>query len=57
MRMGKYVVEVTQVHRYEVEVESGNEYDALELVREMDTDQLEEFEIDARWDFEVVEEK
>ena len=55
--MGKFVVEVIETHTYQVEVESGNEFDALELVREFDTDQLEEYEIDARWDFEVIEEK
>lgn len=55
--MPKYVVEVTQIHRYEVVVESGDEYDALEVVREYDADELEQFEVDARWDFEVVGEE
>lgn len=54
--MKKYLVECIETHRYEVIIEATSDDEALDLVRDMDTDQLEEFEVDARWDYQTFEE-
>ena len=54
--MPKFTVQCVETHTYEVTVEADDEMDAIDIVRDYDTDQLEEFEVDARWDYEVIEE-
>lgn len=52
--MNRFTVLVTQRNEFVVQVYAGNESQAIDLVRELDSDQMEEYETDARWDYEVV---
>lgn len=51
--MAKYIVEVENIHIYEVEVEANDEAEAQDKVRDLDwiADDFEPFEVDARWTF------
>ena len=49
-----FTVVVTQTNEYVVEIEAPNEHDAINLVRDFDSDEIMEYETDARWDYEVV---
>jgi hypothetical protein len=54
--MPKYIIECVETHRYEVTVEANNDIEAIDMVRDLDTDQIEEFEVDARWDYQAFKE-
>lgn len=52
--MAKFIVLVTQVNEFEVEIEANDESHAIDLVRDFDGDEMLEYETDARWDYEVI---
>lgn len=52
--LNRFTVLVTQRNEFVVQVYAGNESEAIDLVRDLDSDQIEEYETDARWDYEVV---
>lgn len=49
--MEKIIVEVVETRTYAVEVEAKDESEAIELVRDYDGDDLEQFETGIRWDY------
>lgn len=52
--MNRFTVLVTQRNEFVVQVYAGNESQAIDLVRDLDGDEIMEYETDARWDYEVV---
>lgn len=50
----KFTIEATRIHYYTVEIEADNEDEALEEVRSWISDDFEDYETNAEWDFEVV---
>ena len=51
--MPKYTVAVERHYYYEVPVEADNEYEAREKVRDYEIEDLEPFETNAWFDFEL----
>lgn len=51
--MPKFIIEVTQINEFEVEVEANDEQHAIDLVRDFDGDEMLEYETDARWEYVV----
>lgn len=52
--MNRFTVLVTQRNEFVVQVYAGSEIEAIDFVRDMDSDQIEEYETDASWDYEIV---
>lgn len=50
--MPKYTVTVERHYSYEVPVEANDEYEAREIVRNYDIEDLEPYETNAYFDFE-----
>lgn len=55
--MKKYTIQCIQTNEFIVEVYATKEIEAIDLVRDLDSDQIEEYETDARWDYYVVGEE
>jgi hypothetical protein len=55
--MRRYTIAVTQVNEFEVEVYAPNEHDAINLARDLDSDEVMEYQTDARWEYQVVGEE
>jgi hypothetical protein len=51
--MAKMVVRATLTKNYEVEVEAKDGMDAIKKLDDWIADDFEDFEVDARWDFEA----
>ena len=52
--MEKFDFEVIRTYRYRVPIEATDYYDALEIIRDFEIEDLEPFEVDAKFDFELV---
>lgn len=52
--MSKYTIEVNRHYTYEVTVEASDEFEAIDLVRDYEIEDLEEFETDAYFNFDVI---
>ena len=52
--MSKYTVEVNRHYTYEVTIEAEDEFEAVELVRDYEIEDLEPHEVDAYFNFDVV---
>lgn len=52
--MPKYTVQVIQTNEFIVEVEAEDESKAIEFCQDLDSDEIMEYETDARWDYLVV---
>ncbi len=53
--MPKYIVTVERHYSYEVPVEASDEYEAREMVRDYEIEDLEPFETDAYFDFQLAQ--
>lgn len=51
--MPKYIVTVKRHYSYEVPVEAKDEYEAREMVRDYEIEDLEPYETNAYFDFEL----
>lgn len=51
--MAKFIVTATSTKVYEVEVEAEDEMAAIKSLDDWIADDFEEYEVDARWDFEA----
>ena len=51
--MAKYIVEATLTKHYEVPVEAEDAMKAIESLDEWISDDFEDFEVGAKWDFEA----
>lgn len=52
--MNRFTVLVTQRNEFVIQVYAGSESEAIGVVRNLDSDEIMEYETDARWDYEVV---
>lgn len=52
--MATYKIEAKREHWYTVEIEATDEADALEQIRDWISDDFEDYETRAQWDFEVI---
>lgn len=52
--MAKYKVCATRTHEYEVEVEANSEDEAITKLDDWISDDFEDFEVSAKWDFVAV---
>lgn len=52
--MNRFTVLVTQRNEFVIEVYARSESEAIGVVRNLDSDEIDEYETDARWDYEVV---
>lgn len=52
--MPTYTIVFTQTNEFEIEIDAPNEHDAINLVRDLDSDEVSEYQVDARWDYQVV---
>jgi hypothetical protein len=53
--MAKYKVCATRTHEYEVEVEANSEDEAITKLDDWISDDFEDFEVNAKWDFSAME--
>lgn len=53
--MPKYIIEATRTHWYSVEVDAVDELSAYAELDDWISDDFEDFETNAQWEFEVVE--
>lgn len=53
--MPMYTIQVVQTTEFVVEIEAETQGDAIDLVHGFDNDELDEYETDVRWAYEVVE--
>lgn len=51
--MAKFIVKATLTKEYEIEVEAEDEMKAIESLDDWIADDFEEYQVDARWDFEA----
>jgi hypothetical protein len=51
--MGKFYLQFTNTTTYEVVVEAEDESQAYEITKDWGRDDLEEFEVDNRWDIQA----
>lgn len=51
--MSEFIVAVKRTYEYEVRVIAKDEYDALEGVRDYEIEDLEPYEVNAEFDYEV----
>lgn len=49
-----YTIAFVQTNEFEIEIDAPNEHDAINLVRDLDSDEVSEYQVDARWDYQVV---
>lgn len=52
--MPKYTIAFIQTNEFEIEIDAPNEHDAINLARDLDSDEVIEYQVDARWDYQVV---
>ncbi|MFN9959275.1 MAG: hypothetical protein ACK55I_39795, partial [bacterium] len=55
IKMAKYKVCATRTHEYEVEVEANSEDEAITKLDDWISDDFEDFEVNAKWDFSAME--
>jgi hypothetical protein len=53
--MPRFIIEVKRNYEYAVPIEADNEYDAIQLVRDYEIEDLEEYETNAYWVFDAEE--
>ncbi len=55
--MAKFKIYATRIHKYELTVEAEDEEQAYKSMDDMISDDFENFEVDARWEFAIEEEE
>lgn len=49
-----YVIQATRTHTYQVTVKAQDEVEAIDQMDDWNSDDFEAYEVDAKWDFEVL---